>query len=97
MAADTKSPKNKTPKYLGALFIKAELCKGCGFCIDLCPSAALAFSREYNRKGYHYPVLASEIQCNGCDLCGLYCPDFSIFAVRYLNPAHEEGAAKKEK
>jgi len=91
MAADAKAPK-KAPKYLGATFINAELCKGCGFCIEFCPTKALEFSREFNSKGYHYPVLAHEESCNGCDLCGLYCPDFSVFGVRYLNPAHPEAA-----
>ena len=43
---------------------------------------------EFNAKGYHPPVLAYPIQCNGCDLCGLYCPDFAIFALRYQNPEY---------
>jgi 2-oxoglutarate ferredoxin oxidoreductase subunit delta len=24
-----------------------------------------------------------EEKCSGCDLCGLYCPDFAIFGTRY--------------
>ncbi len=101
MAADGKSAKKKKPpKFLGTTFINVELCKGCAFCIEFCPPAALEFSSEFNRKGYHYPVLAHEEQCNGCDLCGLYCPDFSIFGVRYDNPeyaAFKAQKAKKEK
>ena len=89
MAADEKSPKvKKAPKYLGATFIEAELCKGCAFCIEFCPTVALEFSVEFNSKGYHYPILAREPDCNGCDLCGLYCPDFAIFSKRYNNPAY---------
>jgi 2-oxoglutarate ferredoxin oxidoreductase subunit delta len=93
MAADAKSPKaGRVPKYLGVTFINAELCKGCGFCIEFCPTKALEFSREFNTKGYHYPLLAHAEQCNGCDLCGLYCPDFSIYGVRFVNPAHAAAA-----
>ena len=22
-------------------------------------------------------------KCSGCDLCGMYCPDFAIFGARY--------------
>ncbi len=32
-----------------------------------------------NEKGYHFPELARPKQCNGCDLCGMLCPDFAIY------------------
>ena len=87
MAADEQSAKaKKVPKYCGVTFIDAERCKGCGFCIEFCPTKALDFTDAYNKKGYHYPALTREEQCNGCDLCGLYCPDFAIFGVKYKNP-----------
>jgi 2-oxoglutarate ferredoxin oxidoreductase subunit delta len=81
-----KDPKKE--KYRGVVFIDADRCKGCGFCVEFCPFGALALSSEYNPKGYHPPVLAYPNQCNGCDLCGLYCPDFAIFALRYHNPEY---------
>jgi len=71
-----------TGKGKGTVFIKLEICKGCSYCIDFCPSHALEFSKEFNKKGYHYPVLKPEA-CNGCNLCGLYCPDFAIYGVRW--------------
>lgn len=96
MAAAEESPKKakKIPKYLGTVFLKKELCKGCGFCIEFCPTEVLEFSDEFNQKGYHYPVMVKEEDCTGCDLCGLYCPDFAFFAVRYKNPAFEEKKGK---
>jgi 2-oxoglutarate ferredoxin oxidoreductase subunit delta len=64
---------------LGSLVITVERCKGCGFCIEFCPTKALEFSEQYNGKGYHPPVLASQELCNGCNICGLMCPDFAIY------------------
>jgi len=76
--SDTEAVK----KGKGTVFVRPEFCKGCAFCIDFCPPRCLAFSREFNSKGYHYPVLVTPEDCTGCDLCGLYCPDFAIFGVR---------------
>ena len=70
-------------KGKGTIFVRTEVCKGCSYCIDFCPTHCLEFSRGFNQKGYHYPVLGRPEDCTGCDLCGLYCPDFAIFAVRF--------------
>ncbi len=69
-------------KGKGTVFVRVEICKGCSYCIDFCPSHALEFSKAFNKKGYHYPVLGKPDACTGCDLCGLYCPDFAIYGVR---------------
>ncbi|MFA5193570.1 MAG: ferredoxin family protein [Verrucomicrobiia bacterium] len=66
----------------GTVFVRMEVCKGCSYCIDFCPSKCIEFSKDFNAKGYHYPVLARPEDCSGCDLCGAYCPDFAIFGVR---------------
>ncbi len=63
----------------GVVTISPELCKGCGFCIEFCPSGVLAFSDTFNDKGYHTPQAVRPEACTGCDLCGAYCPDFAIF------------------
>lgn len=70
-------------KGKGTVFVRVEVCKGCSYCIDFCPTHALDFSRDYNAKGYHFPVLARPEDCTGCDMCGLMCPDFAIFGVRW--------------
>lgn len=73
----------KQPKKVrGRIYIKKELCKGCGFCIEFCPLHILAFSEEFNKKGYHPPKIIDEDRCSGCDLCGMYCPDFAIFGIK---------------
>ena len=73
---------NPQVKGKGTVFVRIEVCKGCSFCIEFCPTKCLAFSKEFNAKGYHYPVLAKPEACVGCDMCGLYCPDFAIFGIR---------------
>jgi len=57
-------------KGKGTIFVTGEVCKGCSFCIDFCPTHCIEFSHEFNRKGYHYPVLSKPEDCTGCDLCG---------------------------
>ena len=71
--------KAKGPR--GQVVINAELCKGCGFCIEFCPPGVLEFSDEFNSKGYHPPRAVKPEACTGCDLCGIYCPDFAIFGI----------------
>ncbi|MCE1229265.1 MAG: 4Fe-4S dicluster domain-containing protein [Firmicutes bacterium] len=70
-------------KGKGTVFVRHEICKGCSYCLDFCPTHALDFSQDFNQKGYHYPVLAREEACTGCDMCGLFCPDFAIYGVRW--------------
>ncbi|MBN2573386.1 MAG: 2-oxoacid:acceptor oxidoreductase subunit alpha [Deltaproteobacteria bacterium] len=65
------------------MFVRSEICKGCSFCVDFCPTDCLSFSTEFNPKGYHFPVLSAPEACTGCDLCGLYCPDFAIYGERW--------------
>ncbi|MCL2823759.1 MAG: 4Fe-4S binding protein [Polyangiaceae bacterium] len=69
----------KPKKIRGLVFVEVERCKGCGFCVEFCPSHALDLDVGFNKKGYHPPVLSRKEDCTGCDLCGLYCPDFAIF------------------
>jgi 2-oxoglutarate ferredoxin oxidoreductase subunit delta len=75
-------PESKKPKETrGQVIINVELCKGCGFCIEFCPSGVLEFSDEFNSKGYHPPRAVRPEACTGCDLCGIYCPDFAVFGI----------------
>jgi 2-oxoglutarate ferredoxin oxidoreductase subunit delta len=71
--------KPKRPR--GVVTIDAEMCKGCGFCIEFCPAGVLEFSTDFNAKGYHPPSAVKPEACTGCDLCGMYCPDFAIFGT----------------
>jgi 2-oxoglutarate ferredoxin oxidoreductase subunit delta len=69
-------------KVRGVVSVDIERCKGCGFCVEFCPSHVLVMSAKFNGKGYHYPELVAGKDCLACDLCGMYCPDFAIYASR---------------
>ena len=71
--------------------VVTERCKGCGFCVEFCPTHVLALSSAFNAKGYHPPHLLNADKCSGCILCGLYCPDFAIYG--YREPALKTAAA----
>jgi 2-oxoglutarate ferredoxin oxidoreductase subunit delta len=75
----------------GSVQIVVERCKACGFCVEFCPTRALALSSAFNAKGYHPPYLIQPEKCSGCDLCGMYCPDFAIFGFK--PPAQAKTAA----
>ena len=97
-AAEAAKPPEKVKKVRGVVFLNANRCKGCGFCIAFCPPKVLAFSEEFNSHGYHPPRLVNADGCTGCDLCGLFCPDFAIYGVmvKYgagAPAARENGAA----
>jgi 2-oxoglutarate ferredoxin oxidoreductase subunit delta len=63
----------------GFVSILVERCKGCGFCVEFCPTKVLGLSSAFNRKGYHPNHELNGDKCSGCDLCGMYCPDAAIF------------------
>ncbi len=51
-------------------------CKGCGVCIEFCPTQALAMDED--RHAY----LAAPDKCTTCGMCELRCPDFAITVIR---------------
>lgn len=89
--AKTDSGPVARKKPRGVVHIEDPMCKGCGFCIEFCPTHCLEMSSEFNVKGYHVPRVARPDACTGCNLCGLYCPDFAIFGEREAKS--EPGAA----
>jgi len=56
------------------MVVKPELCKGCGLCIEDCPSDVISFHKDFNTKGYHFAVYDGE-GCTGCGICFYTCPE----------------------
>ena len=74
----------KIPIRRGKVTVIKDRCKGCGYCIDNCPSGVLVASDDTNEKGYHYPVVVEEPPfkvCIACGFCTLICPEFAIYSV----------------
>ena len=75
----SESEPAKKPR--GTVFVRTEVCKGCSYCIDFCPTHCIEFSREFNPKGYHFPVVAEgkEDACVNCRFCRLVCREFALY------------------
>jgi 2-oxoglutarate ferredoxin oxidoreductase subunit delta len=71
-----------TRRPYGQVFIIAERCKGCAFCVEFCPKDILTMSEQFNSKGYHVPVVMTEGVCTDCKLCELLCPEFAMYVVK---------------
>ncbi len=66
---------------IGELHIIKDRCKGCGFCIEFCPNQVLKEAQEFNKKGYHPPLVTKQGECVNCNLCEIICPEFAIYSV----------------
>jgi 2-oxoglutarate ferredoxin oxidoreductase subunit delta len=68
-------------KAYGNVNINKNWCKGCGFCVQYCPTNALEMSKGYNQKGYHPPQVKDAEDCRDCKFCEMVCPEFAIFVT----------------
>jgi 2-oxoglutarate ferredoxin oxidoreductase subunit delta len=70
-ALEPRLRKRRLPR--GEVHIFENWCKGCGLCIEFCPSGVLVLGTD-NRPKAIYPE-----KCTACRWCELHCPDFAIF------------------
>ena len=67
---------------VGHVQIDGERCKGCLFCIELCPKKSIHLSEELNLKGYFIAAFDADTGCNGCGVCALMCPEVAVEVER---------------
>ena len=69
-------------------------CKGCGYRVEFCPNNVLKMSKEFNNRGYHFPVVMNIASCAGEGFCESICPDFALWIEQSNIPCkeyHERG------
>jgi 2-oxoglutarate ferredoxin oxidoreductase subunit delta len=65
-------------KIMPTLYVEDKYCKGCGICVEFCPTKILRTSKKMNSRGYFPPESQNMEKCKKCHLCSLLCPDFAI-------------------
>ena len=58
-------------KRSGIAVIEPDLCKGCGLCVEACPTHSLKMSEGLNRLGYHPAEYLPHTGCTGCGVMRL--------------------------
>jgi 2-oxoglutarate ferredoxin oxidoreductase subunit delta len=62
--------------------IDEKLCKGCYYCVEVCPKKVLAKSTKLGLRGYIIVEAVKPEDCIECGLCERICPDFAVSVRR---------------
>ncbi len=62
----------------GMIEIDRELCKGCSYCVEVCPKKIIIIDSVFNSSGYFPATVKSMEECTGCTLCATVCPEVAI-------------------
>ena len=69
-------------KSRGAIVVDTVKCKGCGVCVEACPTNVIVLAKEVNAKGYNFATMGKPDLCIGCSNCAVVCPDSCITVYR---------------
>lgn len=58
--------------------VDMERCKGCAYCVGVCPKESLSMSSAVNQRGHNFAEFDPKKGCTGCGVCALVCPDVAI-------------------
>ncbi len=75
--AGTPAPAKPKKGPRGQVIIFGMWCKGCGLCVEFCPTGVLAFEGNDER-----PVIVAPEKCTACHWCDTHCPDLAIVVKR---------------
>jgi 2-oxoglutarate ferredoxin oxidoreductase subunit delta len=66
----------------GKIEINQGLCKGCELCISFCPKNLILLSDTLNAAGYLPSMFTGSVECTGCAVCAIVCPEVAIEVYR---------------
>jgi 2-oxoglutarate ferredoxin oxidoreductase subunit delta len=78
----------------GSPGIDFEACKGCLYCLELCPKGVFEPGGRVNSKGFKPPLVARPEDCVLCQGCFHACPDFCL-ALEPAGPGPAGGEAAR--
>ena len=64
----------------GLVTVNQDECKGCGLCVESCPTRGMELSAELNHYGVHTARQSAEV-CTGCGICYFVCPEPGAITV----------------
>jgi len=66
------------------IIIDTERCKGCRFCVAVCPVSIIRMETSLNKGGYTPATIdpKKSSECTGCSACATMCPEAAIAVYR---------------
>lgn len=55
--------------------VDLEKCKGCYYCVSVCPTGSITVSKTGNTKGFR-TIMVNQDKCIQCGRCYRICPDY---------------------